>query len=358
MLSYEVVEHGKSLQARLRETPKARGTEVVVRITHSGVCHSDVHLWHGYFDLGGGKKSFLRDRGLVPPLTMGHEPLGLVHDVGPDVRGVSIGERRLVYPWIGCGTCWACDAGLSTLCPAPRNIGVASPGAFATHLLVPHPRFLVDPTGIEDAFAATLACSGVTSYSAIAKIRPAVREGDWVAVIGCGGLGLLAISMLSALGYSRVVACDVDDDKLVAARCQGAAQAVRGDHAGAADTLAKVTGGRLAAAIDFVGMTPTFLLPHGVLRKGGIYVLIGLHGGEVTLPLPPIAQRSISIVGSFVGTLEDLQGVVKLAQSGKLRPPPISLEAPDKLSKVLQDLDQQRVVGRIVLDMTKALAPA
>ncbi|WP_454694671.1 alcohol dehydrogenase [Achromobacter aegrifaciens] len=358
MLSYEVTEHGKPLQVRLRETPKPSGTEVVVRITHSGVCHSDVHLWHGYFDLGEGKRAYLKDRGLSPPLTLGHEPLGIVEAIGPDARGVAVGDRRVVYPWIGCGTCWACDEGLSTLCAAPRNVGIATPGAFATHLLVPDPKYLVDVSGIDHAFAATLACSGVTCYSAIAKAIPQMRADDWITVIGCGGLGLLAISMLKGMGFRNIVACDIDDKKLDAAKAQGAARTVRSDGPQAHDALNQATEGRLAAAIDFVGMPSTFNLPYPVLRKGGTYVLVGLHGGGVSLPMPPVAQRSIAIVGSFVGTLHDLHGVVELAKAGKLQAPPITVKAPDEISNILQDLDQHRGVGRTVLDFTHTQASA
>ncbi len=356
MLSYDVTEHGKSLQARLRETPEPKGSEVVMRITHCGVCHSDVHLWHGFFDLGAGRKAYLKDRGLAPPLTLGHEPLGVVEAVGPDVKDVRAGDKRVVYPWIGCGTCWACDEGLSTLCAAPRNIGIALPGAFATHLLVPDSRYLVDASGIDDAFAATLACSGTTCYSAIAKISPQLRAADWVAVLGCGGLGLLAIAMLKGMGYDKIVACDVEDGKLEAARAQGAARVVRSDRPDAQQALAEATAGRLAAAIDFVGMPSTFDLPYAVLRKGGTYVLVGLHGGELALPLPPIAQRSIAIIGSFVGTLADLHGVVELARSGKLQAPPIAMKPPGELGDILRALDERRAMGRTVLDFSSVQA--
>src|SRR5258708_17586971 len=109
MISYDVIEHGKPLQKILKETPKPTGTEVVVRITHSGVCHSDLHIWDGYFDLGGGRRFFVRDRGCVPLFTLGHEPLGVVEAFGSGAAraapALKIGQRRLVYPSIGCGKC-------------------------------------------------------------------------------------------------------------------------------------------------------------------------------------------------------------------------------------------------------------
>ena len=99
-------------------------------------------------------------------------------------------------------------------------------------------------------------------------------------------------------------------------------------------------------------MPATFNLPYPVLRKGGTYVLVGLHGGEIALPMPPVAQRSIAIVGSFVGTLSDLHGVVELAKAGKLQAPPITIKEPGEISDILEDLEQHRGVGRTVLDFT------
>lgn len=356
MLSYDIMEHGAPLQSRVRQTPTPTGSEVVLRITHSGVCHSDVHFWKGYFDLGGGKKALLSDRGIRPPITMGHEPLGIVSSVGPNVRTVRPGDKRLVYPWLGCGKCWACALGKTTLCVTPKAIGVALPGGFATHLLVPDAKYLVTTDGVDDAFAATLACSGVTSYSAVNKLLPLALKGDWIAVVGCGGLGLLAISILRALGFEQVIACDVDDLKLQAAIAQGAARTLRTDLPQASAELAKLAEGRLAGVADFVGIPPTFQIGYMALRRGGAYVLVGLHGGDVQLPLPPVAQRGVSILGSYVGTLEDLEAVVNLARSGRLRQTPVDLRPADHVTETLRQLEESRGVGRTVLDFSSITA--
>ncbi|QGZ65577.1 alcohol dehydrogenase [Paraburkholderia acidisoli] len=351
MLSYDVVEHGQPLQARLRETPVPGPREVVIRISHSGLCHSDIHLWKGYFELGPDKKQRLGDAGLQPPLTLGHEALGTVVAVGAEVDEVGVGETRLVFPWIGCGSCWACDAGRSDLCAKPRNIGIALPGGFATHMVVPDAKYLVDVTGLDAGFAATLACSGVTSYAAVGKL-PTLRADDWVAVIGCGGVGMTAISILKALGIANIVALDVDDNKLQAAQSLGATKTLRADADGAARALFKAAGGMLAAAIDFVGMPKTFNLGYGALRKGGTLVLCGLHGGEWTTPLPLLSQRSISIMGSYVGTLEDLKATVQLAKDGKLAPTPVRVRDAAEINEALDDLNSGRILGRTVLDFS------
>ncbi len=349
MFCYEVTEHGGPVQLRERPTPVPTGREVVIRMTHCGLCHSDVHLWKGYHDLGGDNKALIRDRGIVPPLTLGHEPLGIVSAVGPDVRSVKIGDKRLVYPWLGCGQCWACDDDLPLLCVTPKAIGVTRAGGYSTHLLVPDETYLVETDGIDDAFAATLACSGVTSYSAVCKLLAKTRGGDSVAVIGCGGLGLLAISILKARGHSRIIACDVDQDKLDAAIAQGASASLRTDRPGTVDRLRELAGSRLSGVIDFVGRPETFAASFSAVRRGGIYILVGLHGGALTCSMPPIAQRCVSIEGSYVGTLDDLRAVVSLARDGKLQAPPIRKRPPEQITDVLRELDRNAGVGRNVV---------
>ncbi len=351
MLSWEIVEHGKPLQKALKETPKPQGSEVLVRITRSGVCHSDLHIWDGYFDLGGGKRFYVKERGCVPPFTPGHEPFGVVEALGPRARGVKVGQKRLIYPWIGCGKCAVCKAGQDNYCVSgSRFLGVNRPGAYSTHVLVPDPKYLLDTAGIDDSFAATLACSAVTAYSAANKL-PKLNKGDSVAVLGCGGLGLIAISVLKARGAAAIVGCDIDDAKLAAAQKLGAKKTV---NTRAPDALQQVQG--VAAAIDFVGSPATAALGIAALRKGGRYVLCGLYGGELTHPLPPIAQRAIGIVGSYVGSLQELKEVVALAKKRKLRATPVETRSADEANAALEDLKAGKVVGRIVLDFESVAA--
>ena len=325
MLSWDVIEHGKPLQKAMRETPRPKGTEVLVRITRSGVCHSDLHIWDGYFDWGGGRRFYVKERGCVPPFTLGHEPLGVVEAVGKRAKGVKVGQKRLVFPWIGCGKCVVCKAGQDNYCVSgSRFLGVNVPGAYSTHVLIPDPKYLVDTTGIDDSFASTLACSALTAYSAINKI-PALAPKDAVAVLGCGGLGLIAVSILRARGVRNIVACDIDDAKLAAAVRLGAKRTVNTLAPDAAQQLAGI-----AAAIDFVGAPSTAALGIGALRKGGRYVICGLFGGELVYPLPPIAQRAIGIVGSYVGSLQELKEVVALAKKRKLRSAPVETRPADE----------------------------
>jgi D-arabinose 1-dehydrogenase-like Zn-dependent alcohol dehydrogenase len=354
MLSWDIIEHGKPLQRAIRETPKPQGTEVLVRVTRAGVCHSDLHIWDGYFDWGGGKRFYVKDRGCVPPFTLGHEPFGVVEALGPRAKGVKVGQKRLVYPWIGCGKCAVCKAGQDNYCvTGSRYLGVNRAGAYATHLLVPEAKYLIDSSGVDDAFASTLACSAVTAYSAITKL-PELGPKDWVAVLGCGGLGLIGISVLRAKGVKNIIGCDIDDGKLAAAAKLGAKKTLNTRAPDAVQQLQAAAGGNLVGAIDFVGMPATAALGTGALRKGGRYVICGLFGGEFTHPLPPIAQRAIGIVGSYVGTLQELKEVVALAKKKKLKAMPVETRPADQVNAALEDLKSGKVLGRVVLDFERA----
>src|SRR5665213_924077 len=158
MHAWAVVENGKPLQKLELPTPEPTGTEVLLEVTHCGVCHSDLHVWEGKYDLGGGRTMSLKDRGVVLPLAMGHEIVGRVLQLGPDAKGVAIGARRIVYPWVGCGVCAACLADEDNMCLTPKSLGVFQNGGYATHVLAPHPRHLVDPGTLDPALAATYAC--------------------------------------------------------------------------------------------------------------------------------------------------------------------------------------------------------
>ena len=349
MISYQFMEHGKPLQKVLQETPKPKGTEVLVRITRSGVCHSDLHIWDGYFDWGGGKKFYVKDRGCIPPFTLGHEPFGIVEAVGPKAKGAKVGQKRIVFPWIGCGKCPVCNEGLDNYCVSGSQfLGVNRAGAYASHVLIPHPRYLVDSSGIDDAFAATLACSGLTTYSATAKL-PDLGPKDWVAVLGCGGLGLVCISVLRAQGVKNIIACDIDPSKLEAAKKLGARLTLDTRAADSTPKLQALAKGQLAGAIDLVGMPATAALGLGALRKGGRYVLCGLFGGELTHPLPPFAQRGIGLIGSYVGNLKELKAVVALAKKKKLKTAPVLTRPAGDVNGILEDLKAGKVLGRVVL---------
>lgn len=352
MKSWDVVEWGGALRERIRETPVPRGREVLLRVTHCGVCHTDVHIRDGYYDLGGGAKLTFAERGFQLPITLGHEPVGEVVALGDAVRGIRVGARFLVNPWMGCGACAMCMAGQDNLCGGMRALGMGEQGGFATHILVRDPGYLVDIEGLAPERAAPLACSGLTTYSAIMKLVP-IDPAEWIAVIGCGGLGLMALALLRALGHERTIACDIDEARLAVASEAGAARTCRiaEDQAGA---LVQVAGGALYGILDCVGSAATFALALPALRKGGRLVVCGLFGGTASLPMPLVALREISILGSAVGTTRDLVDLVGLVKSGRVRLPAVQCRPLDSADQTLRELAAGRIVGRTVLQPPSA----
>jgi D-arabinose 1-dehydrogenase-like Zn-dependent alcohol dehydrogenase len=350
MLSYDVVEWGKPMQKIERPTPTPMGTEVLVGLKYCGVCHSDVHIRDGYFDLGGGKRLHMSERGMEPPVTLGHEPYGKIIAAGPDAVGVPIGEERLVFPWIGCGECVRCREGLDNYCMTPSMIGIQRPGGYADHLIVPHSRYLVDTSGIDPVWAATLSCSGLSTYSAVSKLQPIPRT-EWVAVMGAGGLGLSAIGMLRARGHERIVSVDIDEAKLKAAESAGAAATLNSRDDAAAQKLKAMTSGALFGAVDFVGSADTANLALNALRKGGKLILVGLFGGEIQLSIASTILRAITVQGSHLGSVGELREVVTLAREGKIKPIPIQTRSLAEVSQTLDGLKAGGVVGRVVAEI-------
>jgi alcohol dehydrogenase, propanol-preferring len=348
MRAWAVVENGKPLEELDWPTPEPKGTEVLLEVTHCGVCHSDLHIWEGYYDLGGGKKMSLKDRGVVLPLAMGHEIVGRVVKLGPDANGVKIGDRRIVFPWVGCGTCAACVGEDDNMCLAPRSLGVYAQGGYATHVIAPHPRHLVDPGTINPAIAATYACSGITVYSALKKALPLPADEPLV-VIGAGGLGLNAIAVAKAMGHRNIVVVDVSEEKRAAALKAGATTAVDGNGEDVTTRIVDAAGGAVLAAIDLVNSTATSRFAFDALRKGGKLIQVGLFGGELTLALPLMAIRALTVQGSYVGNPKELRELVALAQKGTLEALPVATVPINEAYNALMRLKDGKVTGRLVL---------
>ncbi|HUA53370.1 MAG TPA: alcohol dehydrogenase catalytic domain-containing protein, partial [Candidatus Sulfotelmatobacter sp.] len=228
MISYDVARFGAPLERFERPTPQPTGSEVLLKVLAAGVCHSDIHIRSGEYDLGGGKRLNMGERGVALPLTMGHETVGEVLALGPNASGVKPGDRRLVYPWIGCGACTVCARGDENLCAKPRSLGVFLPGGYADHIIVPHARYLLEIGELAPAQAAPYACSGVTTYSALRKIDPAVLAREPIVILGAGGLGLMCLTILKAMGGHGAIVVDIDATKREAAQRAGALATIDG----------------------------------------------------------------------------------------------------------------------------------
>ncbi|MCC2677387.1 MAG: adhP, partial [Ramlibacter sp.] len=323
-------------------------TEVVIEVTRCGVCHTDLHLQDGYYDLGGGKRLNLIDRGIKPPVVMGHEVLGRLIAKGPaaPIADSEVGKTFLVYPWLGCGECEVCVRDEENLCNRPSSIGVFRPGGYADQCVVPHPKYLVDVTGIDPTIAATYACSGITAYSALRKLD-IDREKGLLLLMGFGGVGMSGLQVAQGLGFQRIVVAEIDPAKRALALRNGAMLAIDPRDAQAAAQLAEAGG--VAGAIDFVGAQATAAFAIAALKKGGTYIAVGLFGGDITLPLPPLVQRAITIRGSYVGNLKELKELIALVKAGKIQPLPVETLEFAAVNDALARLRAGKVQGRLVL---------
>lgn len=352
MKSYAIAQFGAPLETIEQPTPKPAGTEVLLRVIASGVCHSDIHMWDGYLDMGGGKKLLQKDRGLKLPHTLGHEVVGEVLACGPEAAESAAqlkpGGQYLVYPWIGCGHCPVCEAGNENICPTPRFVGVHLAGGFSDHLLVPHPRYLIDVSDMPATQAAPYACSGLTTYSALLKVGPLMAQ-QAIVIVGAGGLGLMALGLHKAMGGKSVIVVDVNAAKREAALAAGAMAAIDG---AAPDVIAQIlatSGGPVPAVIDLVGSGETVEMAMGCVAKGGKVIVVGLYGGQVMVSTPLLPQRALTLQGSYVGNLQELRDLLALVRDKAVAPVPIQRRRLFEAALALSELREGHVVGRTVL---------
>jgi len=342
MISYQTTTPGAALVEVETETPQPQGTEVLIKTVACGVCHSDIHMHDGVFELGGGKQLEVGQEGMV----LGHEIFGKVVALGPDAEGAAIGDLRVVFPWIGCGECAACQRGDEQLCTPGRALGVAQHGGFADHVLVPHSRYLFDKGDVNDSLAATYACSGLTAYGALKKVGE-LQADDEVVIIGAGGVGSMAIQIAKAMGIDPIVV-DIDEGKLQTARDFGATRTFNSSDPQTAKDIRKATGGAYAA-LDFVGAEASVNYGLNCLRKGGMLVIIGLYGGALSMPIPFIPMNARIIQGSYVGSLQDMSELMTMVRDGKIAPIDIVERPLSEVNAALVDLKAGQVRGRQVL---------
>jgi D-arabinose 1-dehydrogenase-like Zn-dependent alcohol dehydrogenase len=344
---FQVCVCGEPLQCNEAPTPEPKGSEVLLKVLAAGVCHSDIHLADGWFDLGGGKRMSLQDRGMKLPVTLGHENVGEVIAVGPDAKGVKIGQKMLADPWIGCGKCPACLRNEDNLCTAMRSLGVFSNGGYATHMMVPHPRYLFDIGDMAPERAAPLACSGVTTYGALKKV--ATLKSEPTVIIGAGGLGLMCLALHQKMGGHSAIVVDIDPAKRDAAKKAGAKAVVDGKAADAVDQIKALTNGGAWGVVDLVGSSQSARMGYDSLAKGGKYVIVGLYGGDITLSLPPIAMRALTIQGSYVGSVPEMAELMALIKRTGLPDVPVATRPLSQVNAAMDDLRAGKIVGRVVL---------
>ena len=350
MRAARIVEVNQPLQLQDVQTPVPKGAQVLVKVQSSGVCHSDIHLWEGGYEGPGGQFLKTTDRGVKYPLTPGHEVAGIVDRTGEEVEGFTKDERVLVYPWIGEGLCPACRAGEENLCDKPRSIGIYNDGGYAEYVLVPNFKYLVKLTDeLNSDASATLSCSALTAYGAVKNAG--LKPNDNAVVVGAGGLGLMAIQLAKAVTGAKIIALDIDDKKLQAAKSNGADITINSRNEDAVKAVIEVTDRMGAdAVIDFVNASKTVETDMQLLRRRAKVVLVGLFGGELRLNLVSMPTRAYKLIGSYTGSLPDLMELVSLAQRGVIKPVVSDKFRLDQATEALSKLKAGKILGRGVIN--------
>ncbi|WOV93301.1 MAG: alcohol dehydrogenase [Candidatus Nitrosoabyssus spongiisocia] len=324
------------------------GTQVLVKIKAVGVCHSDLHLWEGGYDTGDGFMK-VTDRGVKFPVIPGHEITGVIEKVGADVVGFSIGEKVLIYPWLGDDDCPTCKSGDTNLCENPKSLGVFQNGGYAQYINVSHYKHLAKLSGLDLEEATSLACSGLTAYTAIKKA--CVNKPKVIIIIGAGGLGLMGIQIAKATSSAKIICVDLSNEKLEIAKNVGADVVINSKESDAIKEIMNITNNKgVDSIIDFVNGPPTVKMGLALLRKRGNLVLVGLFGGSVDLSLVTIPLKSITIQGAYTGSYEDMIKLLDLAKKGVVKPLISKRYSLNEVNTALNDLKDRKIIGRAVIN--------
>lgn len=331
------------------ETPIPNTNQVLVKVKSVGVCHSDLHLWEGGYDLGDGQFMKVTDRGVKYPVIPGHEIVGTVESIGDDVSGVSIGDEVLVFPWIGCGNCPACNVGNENLCDTPKSMGVFQDGGYSDYTLIPNSKYLAKLDGVNPDAATSLACSGLTAYTAIKKSNQ--NSPEFLVIVGAGGLGLMGVQIAKAITNAKIICVDLDDQKLQTAKDMGADYTVNSKDPETSQKIMSICNNKGAdSVVDFVNAPPTVKLDLAILRKRGNLVLVGLFGGSIELSLVTIPLKSIIIQGAYTGNYTDMVELLDLARKGIINPVISKRYSLGDANTALEDLKARKILGRAVIN--------
>jgi alcohol dehydrogenase, propanol-preferring len=351
MKAARIVRVKEPLKVQELQTPKPKGSQILIKIQSSGVCHSDVHVWEGYYEGIDGHPLKTTDRGVKYPLTPGHEIAGIVDGLGEQVEGFSKNEKVLVYPWIGEGLCPACRIGEENLCDKPRSLGVYTDGGYAEFVLVPNYKYLVKiGDDMDTDTSAPLSCAGLTAYGAVKNAD--LKPDDNVVIVGAGGgLGLMAVQLAKAVTGARIIALDLDYEKLKVAKENGADEIVSPKEGEPVKRVMEITDNLGAdAVIDFVNASKTVETDMQMLRRRARVVLVGLFGGELKLSLVSMPTRAYKLIGSYTGSLSDLIELVSLAKRGVIKPVVSNRFKLNQATEALQMLKDGKILGRGIIN--------
>jgi D-arabinose 1-dehydrogenase-like Zn-dependent alcohol dehydrogenase len=349
MRGQAVVKFKAPLEAISVDLPALKGAEARVRVTGCGVCHSDVHIHDGVFDMGKDAPPVQLPDALLP-LVMGHEIEGVVEELGPEAKqrnpNVKVGDRVAVFPWIGCQVCAACTRGEQHLCANNQGLGTRIHGGYADYCHVPIAEALIPCGNLPQGAGGVAMCSGLTAYSAYLKIH-GLEPGAAILLVGLGGVGLAGLAAAKALHDGPIICADVSEAARKTALERGADEAVDPTDPKALEAL--MARGDVVGAIDFVGAPATLGFAIGAIRRGGRVVVVGLYGGAIPLPIPSLPFKAMALMGSYVGSLKEAEDLMALMREGRIAPPMMADRPLAEANATLDDLRAGKIRGRVVL---------
>lgn len=331
---------GTGVEVVEKEFRPIEAGEALVEIEYCGVCHTDLHVAHGDF-------------GKVPGRVLGHEGIGLVKEVAPDVTSLKVGDRvSVAWFFQGCGTCEYCTTGRETLCRDVKNAGYSVDGGMAKQCIVTADYAVKVPENLDPAQASSITCAGVTTYKAIKEAN--VQPGQWVVVYGAGGLGNLAIQYAKKVFNAHVIAVDINQDKLDLALEAGADISLNGlEVEDVPGKIMEITGLGAHAAVVTAVSKVAFNQAVDSLRAAGVLVAVGLPSEYMDLSIVKLVLDGIKVVGSLVGTRKDLEEAFQFGAEG-LVVPVVQLRPVEEAPAVFDEMEAGTIQGRMVLDFKNA----
>lgn len=311
--------------------------EALVDIEYCGVCHTDLHVAHGDF-------------GKVPGRVLGHEGIGIVKEIAPDVKSLKIGDRvSVAWFFEGCGACEYCTTGRETLCRKVKNAGYSVDGGMAEQCIVTADYAVKVPEGLDPAQASSITCAGVTTYKAIKEAQ--LQPGQWTVIFGAGGLGNLAVQYAKKVFNAHVVAVDINNDKLALAKEVGADIVINGHEVeDVAALIQEKTDGAHSAVVTAVSKV-AFNQAVDSVRAGGRVVAVGLPSEMMDLSIVKTVLDGIQVIGSLVGTRKDLEEAFQFGAEGLVVPVVQKRPVSDAVD-VFDEMEAGTIQGRMVLDFT------
>lgn len=333
-----VVTHDHQVEVKEKTLRALAHGEARLKMECCGVCHTDLHVKNGDF----GDKT-----GVI----LGHEGVGVVAEVAPGVTELKVGDRASVA-WFfeGCGSCEYCNSGRETLCRSVKNAGYTADGGMAEECIVVAKYAVKVPDGLDSAAASSITCAGVTTYKAI-KVS-GIKPGQWIAIYGLGGLGNLALQYAKNVFNAKVIAIDINDGQLQLAKEMGADLTVNSAKEDAAKVIQEKVGGAHASVVTAVGKS-AFNSAVDAVRAGGRVVAVGLPSDSMDLNIPRLVLDGIEVVGSLVGTRQDLEEAFQFAAEGKVVPKTAYRPLSD-INAIFQEMEQGKIRGRMVIDLRTA----